>query len=559
MVKNVVYQNKTITLTESNYLAAGGEGEVYAKAGVVFKIYTKPVNPQLLDKIQELSVLDRANIIRPLDVLYDPTSGHPVGYTMAYADNTVGLPLLFTTSFIERSNISLKDTQELIDEMAKTLAFIHSKNIWIIDHNEYNTLISKAKGYKKPFFIDTDSWQTPSFPATAIMPSIKDYHASGFSEFSDWYSHGVLSFQLFTGIHPYKGKHDAFKNIEDRRKNLVSVFHKDVRLPNSVRDFGNIPGAYRAWYEDIFDKGLEVPPPNMTAAPAVRIKRKYSNVHFLVEKIFEAEEPILHSEWVNGSLVVATEHFVYVNKLKFTRPTPDAKLFFGDSGNSYFAMVVNGDLVIQPVQKGPDVTNVFIRPTKLFTQGGRLYALDVGRLYELSVREGVNILMTVMSPSINTLSTKVFDQVVHTDLFGEKYFYCLPSSKVFVPFHAKALKGYHIWDAQLRGTRLQVVVSDKNGEAFLVTYELTKTWDKEVSVTSVPLTAVRELNTITIANGMVVDYDAGEDEVKLTSADRTQEKVIKDAGLPQGAQLVSGSTSVYYQIDNEVRKISMKP
>jgi len=558
MTKTVVYQNKNIVLSDSNYLSAGGEGEIYLKGGVIFKIYTKPVNPQLLDKIKELSVLDRPNIIRPLELIFDPNTNQPVGYTMAYADNSVGLPLLFTTSFLDRTNISLKSIQELIEEMAKTLAFIHSKQVLVVDHNENNILVSKGKKYTQPYFIDVDSWQTSRFPATAIMPSIKDFRASKFSEFTDWYSHAVLSFQLLTGIHPYKGKHDVFKNIEERRKNLVSVFHKDVRLPASVRDFANIPPAYRSWYEDIFDKGLEVLPPAMVATPTVRIKRKYSNVHFIVEKILETKEPIVYSEWINGTLVAATEHYVYVNKVEYNRPTPDAKVFFGDEGGLYFAFMENGDLTIQPVKKGENVKDIYIKPTKLFTIGGRLYALDIGRLYEFSLREKMNVLITVMSPMINTLSTKVYDQVVHTEMFGEKYFYCLPATKTFVPFHAKGLKEYKIWDAQMRGTRLQIIATTKTGDPVIITYQLSKTWDKGLLMNQEPLPAIRELNSITIANGMVVDYDADDDQVKITSADLTQEKIIKDAGLPQGAQLVSGSTSVYYQVDNEVRKISMK-
>ena len=56
-------------------------------------------------------------------------------------------------------------------------------------------------------FIDVDSYQTAGFPATAIMDSIRDRHSSTYSAGTDWFSFAILAFQMFVGVHPYRGKH----------------------------------------------------------------------------------------------------------------------------------------------------------------------------------------------------------------------------------------------------------------------------------------------------------------------------------------------------------------
>ncbi len=186
-MQKVIHKGKQVILKDSEFLAAGGQGSCYLHAGLVFKIYSNPLQADLVDKLTELSCLDRPNILRPLDILYD-VNNRAIGCTMAFADNTGGLPLLFTTSFITRNNISLQDTQQLIENMAETIRFIHSKGIIDADNNEFNQLIDK-NGFRKSYFIDTDGYATRNHPATVIMPSIRDYTTKSFNELTSWYAH----------------------------------------------------------------------------------------------------------------------------------------------------------------------------------------------------------------------------------------------------------------------------------------------------------------------------------------------------------------------------------
>jgi hypothetical protein len=96
------------------------------------------------------------------------------------------------------------------------------------------------------------------------MPSIRDWHSNVFDERSDWFSWGIVTFQVFTGIHPYKGRHDGYKNsdLEKRMRDNVSVFNKGVHLNAAVRDFTKIPGGLLDWYQRVFEHGERSIPPS---------------------------------------------------------------------------------------------------------------------------------------------------------------------------------------------------------------------------------------------------------------------------------------------------------
>ena len=136
---------------------------------------------------------------------------------------------------------------------------VHKVGIIIVDLNEMNFLVDKK--FKELYFIDVDSYQTPSFPATAIMESIRDRQTNTFSTLTDWFSFGIVSFEMFIGIHPFKGKHPSIKTMDERMKANMPVFHKDVKYPNVCQPFDIIPQAYKNWYKAMFFEGKRLPPP----------------------------------------------------------------------------------------------------------------------------------------------------------------------------------------------------------------------------------------------------------------------------------------------------------
>lgn len=259
---------KAVSLGQKEFISQGGEGMVYGKGDTAYKIYHKLAIP--IRKIKALSVLDDHNIIRPLAVIEDG-NGKVVGYTMRLVKGAIPLPRLFLKGH---------DNEAIIVKMAKRLDYIHSKNVLVVDYNEMN--LAALDG--DTVMYDVDSWCVPGYPATALMESVRDRHDSGFNNGTDWFSFGVVAFQLAIGIHPYKGKYaailydDAGKTLDQRMKGNISVMHKGVRLPPVCRPLDSVALPWRKWFWDVFEAGQRSAPPiagavTVTLAPAVVVVR----------------------------------------------------------------------------------------------------------------------------------------------------------------------------------------------------------------------------------------------------------------------------------------------
>lgn len=248
-----------VTLDTNDFVASGGEGSIYRKGDLIYKVYhsSKTGLNALERKVKLLSDIKHKRIIAPIDPLYDKQN-NVVGFTMPYVKGEV-LVRYFNNEFRKRVNYGMKDTVASVYEMREIVAAAHAGHALIIDGNEMNYIVSP----EGMCIIDVDSWQIGQFKATAIMASIRDYHTHDFNELTDWFSWGIVSFQLFVGIHPYRGRHPQYKpgDFVDRMKDRVSVFNKDVFLPSIVRDIKNVPAGLLEWYEAIFEKGQRTQPP----------------------------------------------------------------------------------------------------------------------------------------------------------------------------------------------------------------------------------------------------------------------------------------------------------
>ena len=244
----------SVSLRPTDHLATGGEGAVYLKNGTIFKVFLDPQKAQasgMADKIALLSKFQHPFIVAPQDVLLDEKH-NVIGYYMPQAS---GVPLMKTFTNSWRDLNAFTDTQsvKLVDNMRVAVQAAHDFGAVLVDANETNYL---AEGVE-PRIIDVDSWQVGRHKATAIMPSVRDYHAKSFDANTDWYSWGIVSFQVFTGIHPYKGTHPDFKkgDLEARMRANASVFDSRVRLNAAVRDFSCVPAPLLDWYERVFEQG----------------------------------------------------------------------------------------------------------------------------------------------------------------------------------------------------------------------------------------------------------------------------------------------------------------
>ena len=263
---SVVLEHKgAVTLRDSNYVASGGEGTIYKISDMVVKIYHKPEEAKqrgMPDKIRLLAHLKHPCVSSPLGLVTKP-NGDLAGHYLPYVD---GHPLarVFTNDFWLKEGFTQAHASTLVNRMREVFSFAHQNKAVLVDANELNWFTLFGGRDPEPRVIDVDSWSIGRWGASVIMPSIRDWHSKTFNERTDWFAWGIVTFQIYTGLHPYKGTLDGFDrgDLEGRMKANASVFSKGVRLNRAVRDFSTIPNPLLGWYEAAFQNGERNNPPS---------------------------------------------------------------------------------------------------------------------------------------------------------------------------------------------------------------------------------------------------------------------------------------------------------
>lgn len=391
-VKYYMQGGGPVQLSDQDFVAEGGEGKVYASGNHVYKIYRDPAAALPAGKLQELAALDRDEILRPLHALLDGQN-QTVGYVMRRVDDCVALPRLFTNDFRARAGIEARQVLALLRGMVETTGFIHAQNCLLVDGNEMNYLV-RAGDFQRAFFLDVDSYQTPSYPATAIMPSIRDYFATRFTIFSDWFAFAIVACQLILGIHPYKGKHPDFKkqDLEARMRAQVSIFHPGVKLPAAARDFREIPPGWQDWMIALFERGERAPPPTLpggmatvvypaATAPTGQGRLDLQPLHTAPERI--------QAVWFHlGAPVVATATRLYLARGDFPLPPRCHHVVFSPRQQTPLAAVIDPDglLRLHDVIRSQE-SSTTIPADELIQHGNALFALHGARLTQVKMVE----------------------------------------------------------------------------------------------------------------------------------------------------------------------------
>jgi len=187
----------------------------------------------LVGKIKLLSKLQHKFIVAPTGIVQSK-NGKPIGFCMPFSSGEP-LPRVFTNDFRVRTGFDDKDASVLVHRMREVVQFAHSNRALLIDANEMNWLAVLAgnKG-PEPRVIDVDSWAIGQWSAKVIMPSIRDWHAKQFDQNTDWFAWGIVTFQIYTGIHPYKGKLVGFKPSEMEKRMKAQEMYLLKRLENEM-------------------------------------------------------------------------------------------------------------------------------------------------------------------------------------------------------------------------------------------------------------------------------------------------------------------------------------
>jgi len=415
----------SITLTDQDFIGEGGEGRVYGRDNQVYKIYinsSKMIPAAKLDELKPLT--GNPLIIAPLDPMLD-TANKPVGYTMRWVRDAEPICKLFTNSFRKKANIENNSVAELINNLIETIYFIHQNKCLIVDGNEFNFLVD-SQSYTKPYCIDVDSYQTPSFPATAIMPYVRDPLAGTFTTQSDWFTFAILACQLFVGIHPFKGKHPGYKknDIEKRMRDHVSIFNKETSLPKSARDFGHIPSLFHNWFIDLFEKGKRTPPPQSAGllnVKAVATKLVNSTQKLEISSIKQFDRDIRDVMFFNNVRVVYTTNKIYIQNRDYDNQQDRRLIFSPKSFTPITGATRDKRLKLETMAAEKQCTKLQLAATKLLVTDNIFFTVHHNKLTEIIFHElGSKIISaTGCSWEILPNATRVFDNMLISNALGK--------------------------------------------------------------------------------------------------------------------------------------------
>ena len=165
------------------------------------------------NRINDISILkidDDINICRPEIILKKPTCG----YVMKLLNELTPVSnLIYSTSYGEYkdyliSDGTLKKKLEVLIDLSRVLARLHSKGMIYGDLSPNNVFYSKKDVFSKVWLIDCDNLHlydetvstifTPGYGAPEVVKKV-----SPNTQYSDSFSFSVLAFKILTSQHPF--------------------------------------------------------------------------------------------------------------------------------------------------------------------------------------------------------------------------------------------------------------------------------------------------------------------------------------------------------------------
>ena len=561
-----VYVNgQTVRLDKRHYLGQGGEGAVYARGATAYKIYADPKKMIPVAKIQELSVIKDKRIVKPVEVLTN-AKGLPIGYTMACVKDGYALCQLFPRAFRERNGLDLGQITHLVRELQGGVHHVHQSKILLVDLNEMNFLVDKK--FDDIFFIDADSYQTNSFPATALMESIRDRHmkgSRGFTELTDWFAFGVVSFQMFCGIHPFKGKHKQLKGLDARMQANVSVFNSSVRVPKAAYPVSIIPSEYRDWYRAVFEDGKRVAPPAqpgvvMMIVPDLREIIGTNLLDIVEVSSYSHDQCVIRGVWDFGQhTTTVTDTFVWLNghSIPEVGGTVTSVAYSPRRSKAVAVSWSNGGVELHNLTDRQSIPFP-LKPSAMMAYDGRVYMQVRDNVYELVLADmGTDVVATTqLAATVLENATQMFPGVVIQDMLGTMVVTVFPKSGVTHNIMPDELKGYRVVDAKYdRGVLM--VIGEKNGQYDRLVFRFT---DVLYDLRKVEDITPAGLNFVVLDSGVAVCMNEDE-KLEIFKADRHSHKLsyLEDPVLGGDMMLARVKGQLHFCRGNKLYQMSMKP
>ena len=549
-----------ITLTQNDYKAQGGQGIVYVKGNLAYKIYHDPTKMIPEMKVRELSAIKMPVVLAPQDTLVDSKTGTVVGFTMPFVKDTEYLTKLFSRNFKDTNNIGADTVVNLIDEMRSALGELHKKNIIVGDYNEMNFLVDAD--FKIPYHIDVDSYQTPNFPCNAIMDTVRDRRLpfGKFDELSDWFSWAVVTFQMYTGIHPYMGRHPSFKTtqLDERMVQRISVFDPDVKIPKACQDFSAIPKAHLEWYKKVFIDGYRSEPPIAGAfgyVPGFTAVVVTGTGSFIVDIVHDYKEKIVSVDYIAGIRYVLTTTKIFKKETEifsFQTKHDNVKLLSVVGNEPIIAVIKAGMIKFFDIARN-EVGNIACDASMV--SNGVLYSIVSGRMLENIFINGHKIIHTTKVVDNIAPIFKAFDGVVVQDLFGKRRLSIPYKTGMCASVMVPELEGYRVIDAK-RIQQFAEFIIERSGKysRFMMYFSQDfKSYECKIEHD----VQQQSVNMIVRQNGMKVSI-IEHDTMELMMDFKRGEKRVTDCPADDANTLVDGIDRLMFISDTKLYAMKMK-
>lgn len=568
-----------VNLTQQHFVATGGQASVYIRDRVAYKVYTDPGAAIPADKFHALAAIKDPCVIKPSQLLLD-TKHTPIGYTMdAVADNW-SLCQLFTKAFRDREHVTNDHIVNLASKLRGHVHNVHAAGVIIVDLNELNLLVSKA--FEETYLIDVDSYQTKGYPATVIMPSVRDWSTKAFTELSDWFSYGVLAFQLFVGIHPYKGTHAASANIdkdkrlEHRMRNNISAFRSDVSLPKCCYPLNAIPQTFRDWLKAVLEDGQRVAPPDPKGGPIATIVTAAARALVSTGKL-SITELRNFAGWAIASYVESGSYTltltrkgrdvrVQLNDILVGGRTPELAagttlLGFTPKRNLPVALNLHeGKLTFINLRSNSSET-LEIRADEIAKSGERFYLRNGSRVLEVEFSElsDDKVILTASHcvADVLAMASHLYEGCAIQNMLGSAFVSLLPRSHAGYQVRVPELDSYRLVDAKFDGKVLMVVAA-KGGKYDRLVFRFDDEYASH-DVRVVPDITPVGLNFVTLASGICVSLTEEESlEAFSSRKGATGVRVVEDPELGNDLRLVKVAGGAGFARGDKVYKVSLK-
>ncbi len=568
-----------VSLTQQHFVAQGGQASVYVKNGVAYKIYTNPKDAIPDAKFHALAAIQDPCVIKPETLILN-AKNESIGYTMRAISDNYSLCQFFTRSFRDRNNVSQDHIVDLAEKLQHHLDNVHKSNALVVDFNELNVLVPKT--FDDTFLIDVDSYQVKGYPATVIMPSVRDYSVppTDFSPLSDWFSYAVLAFQLFIGAHPYKGQHAASnsvekdKRLEHRMRHHISAFRSDVSLPECCYDFNAVPQTFRDWLKAVLDEGKRLRPPSLLGGPVGVITTQMTpflvaSGNLVIQEVqnLEGRTLVQYLESSGNVLMLTTKgpgdlRITLNGRIMYSGPHLPGQTLLG------FTPKMNEPIALNCHQKQLTFLDLSrkhrevlgITALGLAKSGDRFYVRGNDQVLEVEFSEMPSKTIVTASHTVANvmeLATNLYEGVAIQNMLGSVFASFFPRSHAGYQVRIPELDGYKLVEAKEDGGVL-MVVGAKNGTYDRMIFRFDENY-ATYDLRTVKDITPSGLNFVTLASGVCVSMTE-EERVEAFSAKKGSQglKVVEDPALGNDMRLLKVSGKVGFERAGKIYQMSLK-